>query len=1408
MKEVPAGGCSRHARILSGSLAVLLAVLMVSGPVLLMIGNDPVNVSADSLTSWDHLLRMHEGSPVSSGDYDWLNTSVPQNPSNLDYDSDGLLGITIKKNLPSQRWRHFWVLSPPVNSDVSIQGDISAHIWAASRDNESGSMMTITLSDMAPSTFYSPSSWTVVGSATIALAGPIYSSWKAYDLNILGIDHVLATGHSLVLTIMRGDSINDGLMILYDNDVFDSYLIVPTRDFISVDEVWTEDESGASRNVFADTEEIVVYANVSNPFGAYDIHESYLEVTYSGNGTVCVPSTPLTLVSQDSSSNPSWKLLSTTLDHLCNGTFNLTVYGYDALGTPAWLTSSISVVTADHFEVIAPSSIIAGKEFEMTITALDSTGEIVPSWRGTVEIEPVFSETMTSSSGSLNVTTIEFDGAENGVFTVEDQSYDAGEEMIILIVSSNSRFGYSDEIRVWSGPVSTVSIDPAGPITSLPSGSTVSFTVVGLDSLGNENSSWSPSWSVFGSIGTISGSGMTISFIALNDGVGGINCSDPATGRYVNVNITVVAGSLVMIALSPSGLLSIPEGQSQALVATGYDSYSNIVNISGATWSTNTSGKIVGSGTTVTYTAGYIPESGVIEVMYGSISASINVTVTNALNGPRLSTIPAQIATEDSTWSLSLTSYWHHTNGTADLKWFAENVDTSLYLVTHDPSSEAIVKFYTQSDKFGSDTFRLWVRDPDGFSTYQDIVVSIQPVNDRPHFVHSPPTEIYVKFSTPYVIDYSYYVEDVDNAKGNLLMFAESSDYGDVLFDHLISTFLFLEKDGINSYFEIITITLTDADNVALSDSTNSDYLNVVIWVTDDTPPSLNDTLPDMELNEGDLNVYAFDLDDFFFDQDPEDYLVYQYGFENIVIFIDQETHKVYMSAPFEWSGVTEGTLTAMDPTGAFKTDTITVTVFTVNDPPSISPINDIHVRYDVTTKIDASMYVSDPDHTMEELTFSFDSPNATYSDGMIELLFPANLSGGAFTSPYIVKVGMTVADPEYASAMLNFSVVVSDNYPPAVAYPIPYPTLISFPEDTYLNNSLKLDLLFYDVDDTDLSYRVVYESAAPNIHVMIYPDGVVNFTAAVNWSGNEILGFVATDSHGAWASWMVTVSVTPVNDAPIILPIHDFVFKGWPRNSHYIICQFFIDSETPYSSLVISAIPDLHVSIVGNYLYVSLPDDVDIITVTLQATDGDGATSNKISFNVGVTKTMAEKIGWPYTFPLVLLAAGIASYFAAMRMPRPYSLENLFLIHNDGRLIAHITETENTNMDNDVVSAMFTAVQEFVRDSFQQGEVGLKKLEIGDKSVIIEKGKSVYIAMIYSGWPRKEVFTSLAMLLRDIEERYSDRIIRWNGTMKSLKGVQEMLQIYMSNEFKPGSWQAEEEIGEAEWVDILDKDS
>jgi hypothetical protein len=43
---------------------------------------------------------------------------------------------------------------------------------------------------------------------------------------------------------------------------------------------------------------------------------------------------------------------------------------------------------------------------------------------------------------------------------------------------------------------------------------------------------------------------------------------------------------------------------------------------------------------------------------------------------------------------------------------------------------------------------------------------------------------------------------------------------------------------------------------------------------------------------------------------------------------------------------------------------------------------------------------------------------------------------------------------------------------------------------------------------------------------------------------------------------------------------------------------------------------------------------------------------------------------------------------------------------------------------------------------------------------------------------------------------------------MKTVPGVQKMLQEYMMSAYKPGAWHDEEEIAEAEWVDILSKEA
>jgi hypothetical protein len=1392
-------------RMRSRFAATALVFILVTSIYVLPDGAIEVS-SGESLPTYQRVFHLHEGDPYASTDYDWMNSSDPYNPGTFDYDGDGYFGVTIRKNLPSQRWRHFWVLDPAVNSEVHLDGDLTAHLWLASRDNESATLATVIFSDMNPVDWYNPDAWTEVATATVPLVGPIYDQFKAYDLTASGVDYVLQSGHRLVITIMRGDPLNDGLMVLYDQTAFDSYVAVDTPDFVSVDEVTVSDALGVPRTVFSDVEDVVVTANLSNPFGAYEIIDALIRVSYAGNGSVIDEfNSSMTLSAEDPSAENSWKTFTHTIEGLANGTYSVTVFATDPQGAPSWLGQTLTVIAVDHFGIEAPPSVTVNASFSFTLSALDPIDSVIVEWIGTVDLETYAEDMVTPSTGSLGIDSVVISTSDMGQVIVTGQTYDHSEETILIRAVSGSHEGWSSPILVRSGPVTTVTIDPPGPEIVIGSGTVQEFAATGTDLYGHLNTTWSPEWSLFGGLGTLSVDGFDAVLEATVAGSGYVNCTNPETGAKGSVSVTVDPSSLSVIVTLPSGSLTLREGVSQPLEAYGYDSYGNDVDISTAVWSTNTSGSIVGVGSSAVYTAGFIPESGSIVVAVGNVRAVISVTITVALNGPSwLNTIPVQIASEDSNWTLDLNSYWQHNNGTSDLSWYVEGVNTSLYIVIHDSVYNGYVKFLTQPDKWGNDVFRLWVRDPDGFSAYQDVTVSIQPVNDRPRFVNDPPTELYVKFEVGYSFDYTYYVKDVDTNKSSLRM--TSSLPSNIYFNWLIGTFMFPEKDGTNSYFEVASLTVTDAEEGVNSDSTNSDTVTVVVRVTEDNPPSLNESLPDITLMEGDVDRFAFDLDDYFFDIDNE-YLVYTYGFHNIVIAIDPITHEVYFSATSEWSGTTEGTFTAVDPIGALKTDTMTVTVIPVNDPPYIRNPGTVHVRYEYAYELDATMYVNDPDHAFEELSFVFTTPYITCSANIIEFLFPASLSGGPFTDPYIVPVGLNVTDPEGSSSTVNFDVVVSDNLPPEIRKPVPYYDYLSFLEDHYLNNSIRLDVLFMDIDDGEQSLNFT-AIGNENVLVTIYPDSAVNFTAVNNWSGTEALEFRAIDEHGGWSSWHLTVTVIPVNDAPVIYQLPDFIVQSGSSRS-FDISRYFFDSETVFSELKIVASPESMVFVAGKYLYVTLPKGTSEVTVSLFARDSDGAESNTVTFTVKILEDWADVIGYPYTFMLVLLVAGIGAYFLARRIPRPFALQDLFLIHNDGRLIAHATRQESTNIDKDVVSAMFTAVQEFVKDSFQAGEVGLKKLEIGERNVMIEKGNYVYLAMIYSGWPPKDVFDTLRMLLSDVEERFKGKIERWNGTKKALKGVDEMLHTYMFQKYEPGAWAPEEEgIGEDEWVDIISKET
>ena len=83
--------------------------------------------------------------------------------------------------------------------------------------------------------------------------------------------------------------------------------------------------------------------------------------------------------------------------------------------------------------------------------------------------------------------------------------------------------------------------------------------------------------------------------------------------------------------------------------------------------------------------------------------------------------------------------------------------------------------------------------------------------------------------------------------------------------------------------------------------------------------------------------------------------------------------------------------------------------------------------------------------------------------------------------------------------------------------------------EDTPINN---INVLANDTD-VDGGPLTVTSATATNGTVTINPDGTLNYTPNVNFSGTETITYTISDGRGGTSTATVTINVTPVNDAP-----------------------------------------------------------------------------------------------------------------------------------------------------------------------------------------------------------------------------------------------------------------------------------
>jgi OOP family OmpA-OmpF porin len=133
------------------------------------------------------------------------------------------------------------------------------------------------------------------------------------------------------------------------------------------------------------------------------------------------------------------------------------------------------------------------------------------------------------------------------------------------------------------------------------------------------------------------------------------------------------------------------------------------------------------------------------------------------------------------------------------------------------------------------------------------------------------------------------------------------------------------------------------------------------------------------------------------------------------------------------------------------------------------------------------------------------------------------------------------------------------------------------------------------------------------------------------------------------------------------------------------------------------------------------------------------------------------------------------------------YRVEQIFLIHREtGLLLQQVAANVHQAQDADQVSAMLTAIGDFVRDSFRVGaDEGLDVLRVGELTVIIEQGPDAILAGVVRGTVPPAVRASFQDALETIHRRYGGEIAAFRGDATPLERARSILEHCLVSEYR-----------------------
>jgi large repetitive protein len=599
----------------------------------------------------------------------------------------------------------------------------------------------------------------------------------------------------------------------------------------------------------------------------------------------------------------------------------------------------------------------------------------------------------------------------------------------------------------------------------------------------------------------------------------------------------------------------------------------------------------------------------------GTVSSTFTYTVTN----------PAPTATNDTAATNEDTPV------TVDVLANDSDPDADPLTVTAATSPNGTVVInpngtltFTPAPNFnGPTTISYTISDGNGGTATATVTVNVAPVNDAPTVTPiapqtNPDADV---VSLPVADNFA----DLD---GNTLSFSAAGLPAGLTINPttgVISGTIDRGASQPNGGIYSVTVTASDGNGGTVSTS--------FAWtVTNPAPTAANDTATTPEDTPVTIPVLANDADP---DGDP--LTVTSATSPNGSVVINGDGTITFTPAP-NFNGPTTITYIISDGNGGTSTATVNVTVGPVNDAPTTdTPLpNQANPDSDVVS-INVAPNFSDLDGNPISFTATGLPAGLTISAaGVISgTIDPAasQLNGGLYS------VTVTASDGAGGTTTSSFTWTVSN--PPPVASN----DSITIGEDPIA--PVVIPVLSND-SDPDGDPLTVTAASAPNGTVVINPDGTISFTPNANFNGTDIITYTISDGNGGFDTATVTVTVTPVNDAPQTIGLPDL----FDSNSEVVVIPVgpaFSDVEGDALTFSASGLPGgltidpVTGRIVGQISPTASaggPLGNGVYTVTVTASDGNGGvTSTTFTWTISNTPPLAvdDTYGTPEDTPITM---------------------------------------------------------------------------------------------------------------------------------------------------------------------------